>query len=96
MSRWIWAYWLSPFTWNMQAMAINEMTTPPWGPSGKEALESFGFYTHRLAMLHLLRVLPMLQSQVLSLAAVAAMQMAAQSRQLLCFTCARFSELESG
>ena len=54
--RWIWAYWLSPFTWNMQAMAINEMTTPPWGPSGVEALESFGFYTHRSALLHLPRV----------------------------------------
>ena len=79
MSRWIWAYWLSPFTWNMQAMAINEMTTPPWGSSGKEALESFGFYTHRLAMLHLPRVLPMLQFQVFSLAAVACLQMAAQS-----------------
>ena len=58
MSRWIWAYWLSPFTWNMQAMAINEMTSPSWGPSGKEALESFGFYTHRWATLHLPRVPP--------------------------------------
>ena len=47
MSRWIWAYWMSPFTWNMQALAINEMTSPNWGAAGIQALESFGFETQR-------------------------------------------------
>ena len=47
MSRWIWAYWMSPFAWSLRAVAINEMTSPPWGSVGIQALESFGFQTDR-------------------------------------------------
>ena len=45
--RWIWAYWLSPFAYSLRAVAINEMTSPAWGPVGIQALESFGFQTER-------------------------------------------------
>ena len=26
----IWLYWLSPFSWSVRALAINEMTSPKW------------------------------------------------------------------
>ena len=26
----VWMYWLSPFSWSLRAMAINEMTSPRW------------------------------------------------------------------
>ena len=53
MSRWIWAYWMSPFAWSLRAVAINEMTSPPWGNVGIQALESFGFQTDRCFPPHL-------------------------------------------
>ncbi len=52
MSRWIWAYWISPFAWSLRAVAINEMTSPPWGTVGIQALESFGFQTDRQLLIH--------------------------------------------
>lgn len=53
---WIWAYWISPYSWGMRSLVINEFTAPPWrtpDPSnpgqtiGDTALESFAFYTDR-------------------------------------------------
>ena len=60
---WIWAYWLSPYSWGMRSLVVNEFTSPPWrypynfnasyltpGQSytvGEAALMSFAFYTGR-------------------------------------------------
>jgi hypothetical protein len=30
MSRYIWAYWISPFAYLLRAVVINEMTSPAW------------------------------------------------------------------
>ncbi|KAG1677137.1 hypothetical protein FOA52_000943 [Chlamydomonas sp. UWO 241] len=27
---WIWAYWMSPYSWAVRAMVVNEMTSPDW------------------------------------------------------------------
>ncbi|KAG1677139.1 hypothetical protein FOA52_000945 [Chlamydomonas sp. UWO 241] len=49
---WIWAFWMSPYSWAMRALAINEMTSNDWtetsalDPSqtvGQYALVSFNF-----------------------------------------------------
>ncbi|MEW5298072.1 MAG: hypothetical protein WDW36_001233 [Sanguina aurantia] len=51
---WIWAYYLSPFSWALRAVVINEMTSPAWqGPDpsdpsssiGVTSLLSFDFFT---------------------------------------------------
>lgn len=34
----IWLYWLSPFSWSVRALAVNEMTSPKW--QGATALAS--------------------------------------------------------
>lgn len=52
------AYWISPFSYSLRAMVINEMTGPSWrepndaadptgNTVGQEALQSFDFYTDR-------------------------------------------------
>ena len=54
----IWGYWLSPFSWAMRALAVNEFTSPRWqnveeepGLSlGDDALNRFDFYTDRCAL----------------------------------------------
>lgn len=52
---WIWAYYASPFSFAIRALAINEMTSPQWGQQlgngrtvGEEALLNFGFFTDRI------------------------------------------------
>lgn len=52
---WIWAYYVSPFSFAIRALAINEMTSPQWSERydsgltwGEEALLNFGFYTDRI------------------------------------------------
>ena len=47
VSRWIWAYWMSPFAWSLRAVAINEMSSPPRGQAGMAELDSFGFQRDR-------------------------------------------------
>lgn len=54
---WIWAYYVSPFSFAIRALAINEMTSPQWGQQvgngrtvGEEALLNFGFFTDRIWM----------------------------------------------
>jgi hypothetical protein len=56
---WIWAYWLSPFSWAFRALVVNEFTyasswgqpinpANPSGPSiGDAALDAFGFFHDR-------------------------------------------------
>lgn len=51
----IWAYWLSPYSWALRALGVNELMTPRWNdqpypddPSiglGEGALNSFAYYT---------------------------------------------------
>jgi hypothetical protein len=55
--QWIWIYWLSPFSYALRAIVVNEMTQPRWSrPApgnpdgltlGEEGLHTFGFYTER-------------------------------------------------
>lgn len=49
---WIWAYWITPFSYSLRAMVINEFTSPAWSEEvapgqtlGDQALASFGFFT---------------------------------------------------
>lgn len=54
---WVWIYWLSPFSYALRAVVINEMTQERWSAPapgnpqgltlGEEGLETFGFYTER-------------------------------------------------
>lgn len=54
---WIWIYWLSPFSYALRAIVINEMTNERWSAPapgnpygltlGEEGLHTFGFYTER-------------------------------------------------
>lgn len=52
----IWAYYISPFSWGLRAIVINEMTAPVWSEPagfmpghtrGEAALLSFGFFTEK-------------------------------------------------
>lgn len=52
---WRWAYWLSPYSYAVRALVINELTAPAWrAPArtpgrtiGEEALLAFDFETGR-------------------------------------------------
>lgn len=55
---WIWAYYLSPFSWALRAIAINEMSAERWSAPapgnpkgltlGEEGLDTFGFFSSRV------------------------------------------------
>jgi hypothetical protein len=56
---WIWAYWISPFSWGFRALVVNEFSgsqawaspanaAAPRGPTiGEAALDAFGFFHER-------------------------------------------------
>ena len=55
---WIWAYWLSPFSWAVRSVVVNEFMDPKWTgipvsaatpdvSVGQSVLDTFGFYTER-------------------------------------------------
>ncbi|WIA20601.1 hypothetical protein OEZ85_004985 [Tetradesmus obliquus] len=54
---WIWAYYISPFSWALRAIAINEMSAERWARKapgnakgltlGEEGLDTFGFFHNR-------------------------------------------------
>lgn len=54
---WIWAYYISPYSWALRAIAINEMTSKRWealAPGnpmgltlGQEGLDTFGLFSSR-------------------------------------------------
>jgi hypothetical protein len=49
----VWIYYISPFSWAIRAVAVNEMSTPAWDyipegqsqTAGQLALQSFDFYS---------------------------------------------------
>ncbi len=50
---WIWAYYLSPYSWSVRALAINEMNSPSWTAEdpnnpgqtiGQTSLLTFSFF----------------------------------------------------
>ena len=45
-SGWIWAYWLSPFSWALRSLVTNEFLQDRWQDSGigPVVLDSFGMY----------------------------------------------------
>ena len=54
---WIWAYWLSPFSWALRGIVVSEMTADRWSAPapgnaagltlGEEGLATFGFTSER-------------------------------------------------
>lgn len=42
----IWIYWgINPLAYAIRSLAVNELTSPPWGAAGPLILESFGIFT---------------------------------------------------